>query len=73
VERQADLEYLVTQDIKPTLEDGLTKIRQDIRRLNASGVKGYKEAPKPVKRKVAAMTAKLGENKRDLKSSKKFL
>jgi hypothetical protein len=40
VERQADLEYLVTQDLKPTLEDGLTKIRQDIRRLNASGVKG---------------------------------
>jgi hypothetical protein len=51
----------------------LTKIRQDIRRLNAAGLKGYKEAPKPVKRKVAAMTAKLGENKRDLKSSKKFL
>ena len=41
--------------------------------MNATGLKGYKEAPKPVKRKAAAMTAKIGENKRDLKSSKKFL
>ena len=43
--------------------------------MNATGLKGYKEvaAPKPVKRKPAAMTAKIGLNKRDLKSSKKFL
>ena len=27
IEKQGDLEYLVTQDIKPTLEDGLSKVR----------------------------------------------
>lgn len=73
VERQADLEYLVTQDLKPTLEDGLTKIRQDIRRLNATGSKAQREAPKPVKRKPAAMTTKLVDKKRDLKTSKNLL
>ena len=73
MERQANLEYLVTQDLKPTLEDGLTKIRQDIRRINVGGPKALREVPKPVKRKGPAMTTKLGENKRDFKSSKKFL
>lgn len=63
IEKQGDLEYLVTQDIKPTLEDGLSKVRQDLRKIaNASNKITHRAdqvSHKVNHKKRAAMTTKL--------------
>ena len=59
IERQSDLEYLVTQDLKPTLEDGLSKVRQDLRKISSANNKiTHRPEQVPHKRR-AAMTTKL--------------